>query len=654
MDKFGYIRVAACKPNVTIGNITKNIIEIKNLLSEVSSMGVKIAVFPELSVTGYTCADLFFQNSLIDNTIRGIEDLRKFSETIDVSFAVGAPIAVRDSLYNCAVFIYKGVILGIVPKSYLPNYNEFYECRWFKKGTGVKDTLHFESMEVPFESGKIFNCFNVNIGIEICEDLWVPNPPSTQMALEGADLILNLSATDELAGKHQYLLDLISQQSARCRCGYVYSSAGSGESSSDLAFSGNCIIAENGVILAESKRFQHHSQIEIADIDVQLLRNERRHHNTFGFQYPSPDYKTADEIVPIRSDSDIRQNKESINNYIKEFKYRKVNPLPFVERDEIKLMKRCEEISSIQAWGLAQRLRAINCRNAVIGISGGLDSTLALLVTVKAFDSANLPRKGILGVTMPGFGTTTRTHTNAIKLMECLGISIIEIPIGKAVKQHFLDIGHDGITPDATYENSQARERTQILMDLANKTNGIVIGTGDLSELALGWCTYNGDHMSMYGVNSSIPKTLVRDLVKGYMISFDNDEIKAILSDIIDTPISPELLPATENGEIAQKTEDSIGPYELHDFFLHSMLRYSFSPTKIFMLASKAFEGRYDYNIIKKWLYTFYRRFFSQQFKRSCMPDGVKVGSVCLSPRGDWRMPSDASSAMWLEEIEKL
>ncbi|MDE5868703.1 MAG: NAD(+) synthase, partial [Muribaculaceae bacterium] len=501
--------------------------------------------------------------------------------------------------------------------------------------------------EIPFASNMLFSFEGVIFGVEICEDLWVPIPPSSEMCRQGAEIIFNLSATDELAGKHKYLIELILQQSARCRSGYVYSSAGTGESSTDLAFSGNCIIAENGVLLRESERFSLDSQIEIADIDVELIRNDRRKHNTFHSEQDSSEQTVI--LIDSAYNGDEKNDKKTDNEI-----YRFINPTPFVEKDEKRLRERCEEISSIQAWGLAQRLRAIKCNNAVIGISGGLDSTLALLVTVKAFDMLGLDRKGIIGITMPGFGTTERTHNNAWLLMEELGVTPLEIPINNAVQLHFSDIGQNPEKHDATYENSQARERTQILMDMANKTGGIVIGTGDLSELALGWCTYNGDQMSMYGVNASIPKTLVRDLVKGYMIGEKNEKVRKTLQDIIDTPISPELLPAASDGTIAQKTEDFVGPYELHDFFLHAMLRHSFSPTKIYSLACKAFTGQYEREVIKKWLITFYRRFFTQQFKRSCMPDGVKVGSVCLSPRGDWRMPSDASMTMWINEAENL
>ncbi|MBD5328627.1 MAG: NAD(+) synthase [Bacteroides sp.] len=647
MENLGYVRVAAAKPEVKVGNVDFNIKKIIELAKQANEKGVKIMVFPELSLTGYTCADLFFQSNLLEEAFDGLLKLSDFSraEDIDTIFIVGLPLVYDNAILNCAAVIGKGDILGIVPKSFLPNYNEFYEKRWFAEGKKLQGHISIgRDRNIPVSTHIIFKLKEVSFGVEICEDLWVPVPPSSEMAKDGAEIIFNLSATDEVAGKHTYLLDLILQQSARCRAAYVYASAGFGESSTDLAFSGNCIIAENGVLLASSKRFVLGPQMEIADIDVELIRNDRIRHNSFRNR------NTNEQLVEVSADNYLfpQMNPSQILDY------RHVNPTPFVEKDEVKLRHRCEEISSIQAWGLAQRLRAIGCKNAVVGISGGLDSTLALLVTVKAFDMLGMDRKGIIGITMPGFGTTARTHGNAWALMEELGVTPMEIPINKAVEIHFADIGQDPERHDATYENSQARERTQILMDMANKTGGIVIGTGDLSELALGWCTYNGDQMSMYGVNASIPKTLVRDLVKGYMIGEKNEKVKATLQDIIDTPISPELLPAAADGTIAQKTEDFVGPYELHDFFLHAMLRHSFSPRKIFSLARKAFDGVYDRETIKKWLITFYRRFFSQQFKRSCMPDGVKVGSVCLSPRGDWRMPSDAASALWIKEAEAL
>lgn len=648
VNALGYFRVAAASPEIKPGDVDFNINKIFELADKAEKERTGVIVFPELSVTGYTCADLFYQSNLLKAARKGLFTLADKTADFKEVIVVGAPLQYGSSLYNCAVILYKGKIVGAVPKKHLPNYNEFYERRWFKEADSLKnlDPSAYQSAEIPVLADKIIAINGVTIGIEICEDLWVPIPPSSKMAAAGANIILNLSASNEVIGKHNYLVKLIANQSARCRCAYVYASAGTGESSTDLVFSGNCIIAENGNILAESPRFELGSKLEIRDIDVDLLENDRRKFATFT-ELDSSDYS----ILTI--DSSDCENQcfspgEDLN--IK----RTISPTPFISQDEKALKEACAEISAIQAWGLAQRLRAINCHNAVIGISGGLDSTLALLVTIRSFDMLGLDRKGIVAITMPGFGTTTRTKTNATLLMELTGVTIKEISINDAVKQHFKDINHDPAIHDATYENSQARERTQILMDMANKTGGIVIGTGDLSELALGWCTYNGDHISMYGVNASIPKTLVRYLVRWYADTATNPKVRDVLYDIIDTPISPELLPASEDGSIEQKTEDLVGPYELHDFFLHSMLRNNFSPTKIYHLACHAFSGKYSPEVIKHWLKTFYRRFFSQQFKRSCMPDGVKVGSVTLSPRGDWRMPSDASANLWLKEVESL
>lgn len=640
MNELGYIRVAAVTPEVKIANVDFNIKEIIRLTEIAESENADITLFPELSVTGYTCGDLFYQQLLLDKAEEGLKHLAASSVGKHTIIVVGAPLRSGNRLYNCAVVIADGSIIAAVPKTHLPNYNEFYEKRWFAEGSAIGNAAKVNSGLTSIVSNTLFNIDGTLIGIEICEDLWVPVPPSCGMAKAGADVILNLSATDEQAGKHHYLVDLIKQQSARCRCAYIYASAGMGESSTDLVFSGNCIIAENGTILAESERFQLKPQIVIRDIDVELLRNDRLKYSTFS-DSASNEFNIID-INICRNSSFPTDIKREISSH------------PFTDGDQEHFRQRCDEISSIQAWGLAQRLRAINCKNAVIGISGGLDSTLALLVAIKAFDMLGLDRKGIHAVTMPGFGTTNRTHSNALELMQLLGVDILEIPIGDAVRQHFKDIGQNPKLHDATYENSQARERTQILMDLANKTNGIVIGTGDLSELALGWCTYNGDQMSMYGVNASVPKTLVKYLVTGYADETDNPEIRKVLLDIVDTPISPELLPASADDTIEQKTEDLVGPYELHDFFIHEMLRNSFPPRKIYKLACHAFDGIYAPDTIRHWLKTFYRRFFSQQFKRSCMPDGMKVGSVCLSPRGDWRMPSDASASIWMKEVDEL
>lgn len=639
MKDYGYMRVGAGVPNLKIADLEFNKGRIIEMVSDAASKGVRILVMPELGVTGYTCADLFEQPLLLKKAEESVLSIAEATSGLDTAFALGCPVMANGRRYNCAIMLSGGKILGIVPKSHIPDYGEFYEKRWFESGAGIKGTaVSFGGMDVPFGTDILFEVFGVKVGIEICEDLWVPVPPSCSLVKAGADIILNLSASDELIGKHDYLLGLISQQSARCRCAYVYSSAGWGESSTDLVFAGNAIIAEDGVVMDTKERFLIDPTIAYKDVDVEKLRNDRVRFSTY--------YDGCNEPVAVRT---IVSGKKATVS-IEPEPY--VDPLPFVPNDEAKLNEHCEEIINIQARGLMQRLNAISCKNAVIGISGGLDSTLALLVTVRAFDLLKLDRKGITGITMPGMATTSRTHNNAVGLMEVLGVTSLEIPIGKAVAQHFLDISQDSDKYDVTYENSQARERTQILMDYANKVNGIVIGTGDMSELALGWCTYNGDHMSMYGVNGSVPKTLVKYLVKWFSTEF-GDKASEILLDIFNTPISPELVPSGKD-TIGQKTEDLVGPYELHDFFMYHLLRNSFSPRKIFWLSRKAFAGRYDDATLLKWLRNFYRRFFNQQFKRSCMPDGPKVGSVCLSPRGDWRMPSDASSALWLSEITEL
>lgn len=639
MTDYGYVRVGAGVPNLKIADLEFNKERIIEMVADASAKGVRILVMPELGVTGYTCADLFEQPLLLRKAEEAVLSIAEATKDLEIAFAVGCPVIAEGRRYNCAVMIGGGKVLGIVPKSHIPNYGEFYEKRWFESGARIKDDyLEFGERTVAFGTDFLFDVYGVKVGIEICEDLWVPVPPSCRLAQAGADIILNLSGSDELIGKHDYLLRLISQQSARCRCAYVYSSAGWGESSTDLVFAGNAIIAEDGSILDSERRFFTEPTISMKDVDVEKLRNDRTRFSTY---YDGCD--SFPEIGIIKSGLES-ESETDLNPY--------VDPLPFVPNDEAKLNEHCEEIINIQARGLMQRLNAISCKNAVIGISGGLDSTLALLVTVRAFDLLHLDRKGITGITMPGMATTSRTHNNAVGLMEELGVTSLEIPIGKAVAQHFSDIGQDPDKYDVTYENSQARERTQILMDYANKVNGIVIGTGDMSELALGWCTYNGDHISMYGVNASVPKTLVKYLVKWFSTEF-GEKASKILLDIFDTPISPELVPSGKD-TITQKTEDLVGPYELHDFFMYHLLRNSFAPRKIFWLSQKAFAGKYDDATLLKWLRNFYRRFFNQQFKRSCMPDGPKVGSVCLSPRGDWRMPSDASSALWLSEIAEL
>lgn len=645
MKSTEYIRVSACSPLVSLADADANLSNISRLVEAARSCGSNVALFPELSLTGYTCADLFRNTLLLESAENALMRVAELTAGNNMFVVVGAPLAFGDGLYNCAVACSGGEILGAVPKSYIPNYNEFYEKRWFSSGFGIiGETIRIGDRSYPFGTDLLFDIDGVLTAIEICEDLWVPVAPSSKAALAGATMILNLSATDELIGKHDYLLNLIQSHSAKCRMAYIYASAGSGESSTDLVFAGNAIVAEDGVILKESERFSKEAVIVTADVDIQKIISDRRVFNSFSDNkkiFGADSYRIVETGLRLERDEDDRL-------------LRHVGRLPFVPSDNDSLTSHCTEIVSIQSAALMQRLSATKCRNVVVGISGGLDSTLALLVAVRAFDSLGLDRKGIYGITMPGFGTTGRTHSNATEIMERLGVTALEIPISEAVSQHFSDIDHDPEVHDAVYENSQARERTQILMDYANKVGGMVIGTGDLSELALGWCTYNGDHMSMYAVNSSVPKTLVRHLVKWFADVEKDLKLKTALLDIIDTPISPELIPADENGNIAQKTEDLVGPYELHDFFLFHTLRNGFTPSKIYRLARTAFSGTYDEQTIKHWLKTFYRRFFSQQFKRSCMPDGPKIGSVCLSPRGDWRMPSDANASLWLREIDSL
>ncbi len=646
----GFYRVAGAIPQVEPGNPDYNIERIVQLSRQADKEGVRIIVFPELSLTGYTCGDLFNQQLLLSTSHEALIQLAKHTEDLNLTLIIGAPIQFKNALYNCAIVVSQGKIIGIVPKIYIPNYSEFYEKRWFKSGESIIDeTIKINKFSVPFSRNLIFrNADGITFGVEICEDLWVTDSPSRLLTREGAEIIFNLSATDEILGKHYYLRTLIEMQSASCRCAYVYSSAGAFESSTDLVFSGNAIIAEDGKILKESQRFLREEQIISADIDIERLRHDRRVYNSFSDNL-SNDPQTR--LIKI-SELTAENNFSEIN--LPHNLLHPVEPLPFVPSNPEHLRENCEEIISIQSWGLEQRLLATGCRNLVIGISGGLDSTLALLVACHAFDKLNLPRKGIHGITMPGKATTSRTHNNAWSLMKELGVTALEIPIGESVSQHFKDIGQNPACYDATYENSQARERTQILMDMANKVGGMVLGTGDLSELALGWCTYNGDHMSMYAVNASIPKTLIKHLVKWFAECWGSENGRKTLLDIIDTPISPELIPSGKEDTIAQKTEDLVGPYQLHDFFLFHTLRNGSRPSRIFFLANIAFEGVYDKSTIKKWLKNFYRRFFNQQFKRSCMPDGPKVGSVCLSPRGDWRMPSDATSSLWLKEVENL
>lgn len=652
---YGYIKVASAIPSVKVGDCHYNLQEIEQTIVRAEGQHVEVIVFPELSITGYTCQDLFRQQLLLDASEQAIVMLLDFTRQLDIISIVGVPVQVGSILLNCAAVIQKGELLAIIPKTYLPNYNEFYEKRWFASSQDLHATeiIYAGSRVTVSPQPIIFHTYTgATFGVELCEDVWAPEPPSTKLTLAGADIVFNLSASDELIGKHTYLCQLLSQQSARTMSGYVYSSSGFGESTQDVVYGGNALIYENGQCIAESERFSFQPQVMVSQIDYEKLRAERRNNTTF-VNAQRTGYK-AEEIRHINChsielDSDFRLMRE-------------VSPTPFIPHSD-DMKSSCEEIFNIQVAGLAKRLSHTGCDKVVIGISGGLDSTLALLVCIRTFDKLNLSRKGILGVTMPGFGTTDRTYTNAINLMKSLGVTIREINIRKACVQHFEDIGHDIAIHDVTYENGQARERTQILMDLSNQIGGLVIGTGDLSELALGWATYNGDHMSMYGVNVSIPKTLIRYLVQyvaespsrvGVMSGELDKMARTTLLDVINTPISPELIPADSEGNISQKTEDLVGPYVLHDFFLYYFLRCGFKPEKIFMLAKQAFtapdaEYHFEEETIEKWLQTFLRRFFSQQFKRSCLPDGPKVGSVSLSPRGDWRMASDASSALWMK-----
>lgn len=642
---YGFVKVASAIPSVRVADCSYNTAQIIELITEAESQNASIICFPELCMTGYTCGDLFSHSILIENAEKQLGVLLDATAKKEIISIIGMPIMCNGSLLNAAVVIQHGKILGIVPKTYLPNYKEFYEKRWFASSLQIKETsVKLAGQICPLGTDLIFRTPQTSFAIEICEDLWAPIPPSSLHALNGAEIIFNLSADNECVGKHDYLCGLIENQSARCICGYVFSSCGFGESTTDLVFAGNAIIAESGKTIGKSKRFSFDSQLTVNYIDVESIRNDRRVNTTFS------ESKASFASDSIRRIETISKNCAFDSNDLS--RYRKFNQLPFVPQGK-ELERRCEEIISIQTAGLAKRLKHTNAKSAVIGISGGLDSTLALLASAMTFDKLKLDRKGIVGVTMPGFGTTDRTHNNATKLMEALGITMREISIKDACLQHFKDISHNPDCHDVVYENSQARERTQILMDIANQTGGLVIGTGDLSELALGWATYNGDHMSMYGINASIPKTLIKHLVRWIALNSSDDSVKTTLLDIIDTPISPELIPADENGNIKQKTEDLVGPYELHDFFLYHFLRNGFSPAKINMLAICAFGETYDKATIKHWLTTFCHRFFNQQFKRSCLPDGPKVG-LSLSPRGDWRMPSDAASALWMEECNNL
>ncbi len=638
----GFVKVASAIPSVRVADCQYNVEQIESLIVQAEGHGVEIICLPELSLTAYTCQDLFQQQLLLEQAEMALIQLMNFTRSLDIISIVGLPVAYKGSLLNCAAVIQKGKILGMIPKTYLPNYKEFYEKRWFTSGTDIPaGTLLVCGQQVPLNQYILFRTPSCTFGVEICEDVWAPIPPSSYMAMQGADIIFNLSADNDLVGKYDYLKSLLAQQSARTISGYVFSSCGYGESTQDVVFSAKGLIYENGTLLAETPRHELSAQLLETEIDVERIRTERRINTTFATCASRTLRDTATVIDTERTET-------------REFDLtRKTDAHPFVPVGK-HLDERCREIFSIQTEGLAKRISHTGAETVVVGISGGLDSTLALLVCVKAFDRLGLSRRGIVGITMPGFGTTDRTYTNAVNLMNLLGITIREISIREACAQHFKDLGHDPDNHDVTYENSQARERTQILMDAANQMNGLVIGTGDLSELALGWATYNGDHMSMYGVNASVPKTLVRHLVKWVADTQQDESTRTVLHDIIDTPISPELIPADEQGNITQKTEDLVGPYELHDFFLYYTLRWGFRPQKVYFLTRQAFGTDYTDDTIKHWLKTFYRRFFAQQFKRSCLPDGPKVGSCSLSPRGDWRMPSDASSSMWLKECDNL
>lgn len=633
--KNGFVKVAAATPDICVADVEFNTQNIINVMEEAQKNAAKILVFPELCVTGYTCSDLFDHSILLKASRKALLEIAENTSDKDMLVFVGAPLEVNGKLYNVAAAMNQGEILGFTTKTFLPNYGEFYEMRQFTPGPQTVREITFEGKKIPFGPQILFQAEGMEelvVAAEICEDVWSPIPPSIQAALEGATVIVNCSASDETIGKDTYRRALISGQSARLISGYIYANAGEGESTTDLVFGGHNIIAENGTILKESSRYVN--EIVYSEIDLQRITGERRKNTTF---------QPLDEETLVRVPFTIEETKT--------FLTRTFPKKPFVPSDEQTRAQRCEEILTIQAMGLKKRLAHTNARTAVVGISGGLDSTLALLVTARAFDMLGRDKKDIIAVTMPCFGTTDRTYQNACEMSKKVGATLIEVPIADAVNVHFRDIGHDPEDHSVTYENCQARERTQVLMDIANKTWGMVIGTGDLSELALGWATYNGDHMSMYGVNASVPKTLVRHLVKYAADDTTDEALKNVLYDVLDTPVSPELLPP-KDGDIAQKTEDLVGPYELHDFFLYFMLRFGYEPSKIFRIACMTFDGEYDKETIFKWLETFCRRFFSQQFKRSCLPDGPKVGTVALSPRGDWRMPSDACVAVWMKDLE--
>ena len=639
----GFIKVAAVTPEVKVADIAFNLAEIKRRIREAAAGGAKLIVFPELSISAYSCRDIFFNDLLLQKSSEALLDIAAFSTDIDALIFVGLPISHNGKLYNVAAAVNKGHVLGLVPKLNVPNYGEFYETRQFTPGFIEPTEIRIGDEFVPFGAGLLFECVGMpglKVGVEICEDLWVPMPPSTQLALSGASVIANLSASNEITGKSAYRRGLVADQSARTYSAYIYANAAWEESTTDVVFSGHNVIAEAGTVLKESKLFS--TGVIMTEIDLSLIKSRREHMSTF----PAAENDYADTFIPETLYFDLEDTETVLTRFI--------DPHPFVPGDNTKRERRCEEILDIQTYGLMKRIKHTGAKTAVIGISGGLDSTLALIVAVRAFDKLGLSREGVIGVTMPGFGTTDRTYDNAVSLIHELGISFKEINISEAVRLHFKEIEHDESVHDTTYENCQARMRTMLLMDIANKFGGLVVGTGDMSELALGWATYNGDHMSMYGVNAGVPKTLVRYLVAYYADICGSDKVKSILYDVLDTPVSPELLPPETDGSIAQRTEDLVGPYELHDFFLYHFLRNNSSPKRIFRLAEYAFGDSYDRETILKWEKNFFRRFFSQQFKRSCLPDGPKVGTVCLSPRGDLRMASDTCSALWLAELEEL
>jgi NAD+ synthase (glutamine-hydrolysing) len=647
-DTLGFVRIAVASPELRVADVAFNTQKLIDAMGVAAGRGVRLILFPELCITAYSCGDLFYQPLLLEQALAGLASLADATAKSDIAAVVGLPLAVDGKLYNVASLLAGGKVVGFVPKSFLPTTGEFYEERWFTPA--ARCTAHpvrVGDLEVPFGPDLVFDALNMPslvVGIEICEDLWAVSPPSGDLAQAGATVLLNGSASNELLGKVEYRRDLVRQQSARSLAAYLYAGAGPGESTTDLVWAGHSMIAENGAILAETERFKFETQMAIADVDVQRLQGERLRSNTYSAAEPVRQHRKIPFVLPGADRAD------AIARLIRPL----LSRMPFVPADPERRAEHCREIFNIQSVGLAKRLRHTATRNVTIGLSGGLDSTLALLVTVHAFDIVGLPHDGIHAVTMPGFGTTARTRGNAAKLAEELGVSFQTIPIADAVRQHFHDIGHDENKHDITYENAQARERTQILMDLANEIGGFVVGTGDLSELALGWATYNGDHMSMYHVNAGVPKTLVRYLVDWAADEEFQGDAATVLHDISATPISPELLPLGKEGALEQKTEETVGPYTLHDFFLYNAIRYGFPPRKVFVLARQAFDGEYAPEVILKWLRVFYKRFFSQQFKRSAMPDGPKVGSVALSPRGDWRMPSDASAAGWLAEVDAI